>query len=909
MSDELRVQVVAAATGVDGSAEGPYSLVEPTCLRLTQGAAHQDHVLDQYLPYGEATPEARQRLTDYIVTTVTADLTRNCNFVLLNCGQSSRKGRLEAHLDLVVQLVDRFAAKTKPDVSLRMLNIHDNLARDLFNNARAVDVGPDSELGTRRLLSEKKPASLKECAAVLMQGHKASRRLFKTNHRAVRGNLVTYAVIGRAGASESPVTAAVVDLTVPELRVTALPTKGLGARESSHAVQACDALFRVINHSRTTEGASANTTDSAPSSSSLSVLAHLLRPLLLRSEALIHVVAGLDFAQDSAMRQLKWLRRLRDYSSCPLPPPPKPPTPPREATPHHIVEEKWESVAKPLARLMNLRKSSDDIKLSGRLHVAIAIRPFRETELAAGCYRVHTTHASQKAVTIVDPGRRGWSTKNAQERYEADFVWDMTRPERGHNYGTTERKPWHVRAGTMADVYGDIGSKFVDRAWHGKDSTLLIYGTAGSGKQTFVGLRQRDGGDHGLLFHVLEDIFQRGSLEAGTSRQFRVSLSAAEVYLSKVYDLLVNRKYVNRMSKCTFTHIKSAKHGQQVLAETVCKHRKRASISSTTATTRGHLIIDLEITRSNQGRGENGSKAHIRVVVLASTATTLVSDRRQYTAVAADGDSPIPQANAGESSEISDTHRSLQKYLVWREGENTRRRRVQKVDECIQSGDAIARLVEGQGAKTLDTVVAHCKQYYRKQPFLVVKNKVEAFASKTKQEGSKFQSWTLNADGEAALGRCPPMEHFLLWKEAQADEAAAESVDEESGRDNSVVLNLEAGALAPDAYITCLAIVPPMNTAFDTTTNSLRYLSFLTGETIAAMGEKADERQAAMHWQTRVNLAMLQRLKETRKRRQQLRSGNETRGASLVPSRPTAKWGKIRQSVNALRRMRSLRNA
>merc|ERR1711871_775085 len=176
--------------------------------------------------------------------------------------------------------IDRFAAKSKPEAVLRMLNIHDNLVRDLFNKARAVDIGADSELDKRRLFSQRSISSPKECAAALAQGHKASRRLFKNNHRVVRGSLVTHMVIVRADTSQSPITVAVVDITVPELRVSPLPKKGLGAREAAHAIQACNTLFHTISYSRTTEGASANGNASQQSTMS-SALAQLLRPLLL----------------------------------------------------------------------------------------------------------------------------------------------------------------------------------------------------------------------------------------------------------------------------------------------------------------------------------------------------------------------------------------------------------------------------------------------------------------------------------------------------------------------------------------------------------------------------------------------------------------------------------------------------
>ncbi|CBH10213.1 kinesin, putative [Trypanosoma brucei gambiense DAL972] len=271
------------------------------------------------------------------------------------------------------------------------------------------------------------------------------------------------------------------------------------------------------------------------------------------------------------------------------------------------------SRASPRARVSSARGEQRQ-GASEAVHVAVRVRPLSVNE------------AGQDVIVSMDPSAKKIFVRNrGEEKQEFPFelpVWSC-----GGN-ALNGSPPV-----TQAALYKMVGQPLLDHAFEGFNSTLMVYGSTGSGK-TYTMMGDMDGGflgededvlndgEEGIVPRLCREMFQKirdrsVSLSDGGTLTWDVHASYVEVYCEKISDLLNNGAPVTIREVITDNEAHFALNGAQRvnvrnsaeilhLLKIGNRHRKTASTAMNERSSRSHAIFVVELTEMLVVRGPDG---------------------------------------------------------------------------------------------------------------------------------------------------------------------------------------------------------------------------------------------------------------------------------------------------------------
>ncbi|KAI1131724.1 P-loop containing nucleoside triphosphate hydrolase protein [Nemania abortiva] len=165
------------------------------------------------------------------------------------------------------------------------------------------------------------------------------------------------------------------------------------------------------------------------------------------------------------------------------------------------------------------------------------------------------------------------------------------------------------------DVFDEV-KDFAKSAALGRSCTIMAYGATGTGK-SYLFLAE-----DGLVLSYIRLLFQLAEEERSYS-EYEFGLSAIEIYLDKVYDLLKapveNQKAHIRLKAETSTKLESEQQAIAIIKQAIGR-REAASTKKNPTSSRSHFIISIKITkRSLVNTREKPSQSVISLVDLAGS--------------------------------------------------------------------------------------------------------------------------------------------------------------------------------------------------------------------------------------------------------------------------------------------------
>ncbi|KAI1325304.1 P-loop containing nucleoside triphosphate hydrolase protein [Xylariaceae sp. FL0255] len=164
------------------------------------------------------------------------------------------------------------------------------------------------------------------------------------------------------------------------------------------------------------------------------------------------------------------------------------------------------------------------------------------------------------------------------------------------------------------NVFDEI-SDFTYSALDGRPVTLLAYGQTGSGKtHTFL---NDDGKDDGIVLQYTDQVMKLGLEDPG--EEFTFSLSAVEIYLGDIYDLLhgvaseskgkrPEKKKIDKYDERHWAPLDSPPRTRELITA-VTSLRATAPTAGNSVSSRSHLLLALRIERSGAAEKEASKRS------------------------------------------------------------------------------------------------------------------------------------------------------------------------------------------------------------------------------------------------------------------------------------------------------------
>ncbi|CAL9753347.1 unnamed protein product [Musa acuminata subsp. burmannicoides] len=236
----------------------------------------------------------------------------------------------------------------------------------------------------------------------------------------------------------------------------------------------------------------------------------------------------------------------------------------------------------------SLRVSSDDDKNSGRVRVAVRVRPktTEENDLDfTDCVEL------QPELRRLKLKKNNWSS----ESYRFDEVFTESASQRR--------------------VYEAVAKPVVESVLDGYNGTVMAYGQTGTGKTYTVGrLGKDDPSERGIMVRALEDIF--ANISPGSDI---MAISYLQLYLETIQDLLAPEK-TNipvvedpktgevSLPGSAIVQIKDLNQFLELL-QVGEANRHAANTKLNTESSRSHAVLVVHINRSLEGKKENDASS------------------------------------------------------------------------------------------------------------------------------------------------------------------------------------------------------------------------------------------------------------------------------------------------------------
>lgn len=252
----------------------------------------------------------------------------------------------------------------------------------------------------------------------------------------------------------------------------------------------------------------------------------------------------------------------------------------------------------PTAAASSLRRGSpassrDDSTISGRVRVAVRLRPRNSEEMAADADFADCVEL-QPELKRLKLRKNNWDS----DTYEFDEV--LT------EFSSQKR------------VYEVVAKPVVESVLEGYNGTVMAYGQTGTGKTYTLGrLGEEDAADRGIMVRAMEDILAEVSPENDS-----ISVSYLQLYMETIQDLL-NPSNDNiaivedpksgdvSLPGATMVEIRDHKTFMELL-QLGEAHRFAANTKLNTESSRSHAILMVHVKRSVKGKNsslinENGN--------------------------------------------------------------------------------------------------------------------------------------------------------------------------------------------------------------------------------------------------------------------------------------------------------------
>ncbi|CAN4127453.1 unnamed protein product [Withania somnifera] len=240
--------------------------------------------------------------------------------------------------------------------------------------------------------------------------------------------------------------------------------------------------------------------------------------------------------------------------------------------------------------------SKDDNSVSGRVRVAVRLRPRNAEEMVSDADFADCVEL-QPELKRLKLRRNNWDS----DTYEFDEV--LT------EFASQKR------------VYEVVAKPVVESVLDGYNGTVMAYGQTGTGKTYTLGrLGEEDTADRGIMVRAMEDI-----LAEITPEKDSISVSYFQLYMESIQDLLDpvndNISIVEdpktgdvSLPEATIVHIRDQKSFLELLHMGEA-HRFAANTKLNTESSRSHAMLMVHVERSVKGRdsgisSENGSTYH-----------------------------------------------------------------------------------------------------------------------------------------------------------------------------------------------------------------------------------------------------------------------------------------------------------
>lgn len=161
------------------------------------------------------------------------------------------------------------------------------------------------------------------------------------------------------------------------------------------------------------------------------------------------------------------------------------------------------------------------------------------------------------------------------------------------------------------DIYYESVKDVVMETIEGKNSTIIAYGSTGSGKTyTMTG----DAKHTGIITFAVQDIFQ--TIGQDMTRHYGVRISYFEIYNEKIIDLLASRTTVKSAATLSSFYVENSTNLLSIYA-TKSDERATASTKENDRSSRSHAILRITIESTK----DNGSSliSHLDLVDLAGS--------------------------------------------------------------------------------------------------------------------------------------------------------------------------------------------------------------------------------------------------------------------------------------------------
>ncbi|XP_068645423.1 kinesin-like protein KIN-UC isoform X2 [Aristolochia californica] len=264
---------------------------------------------------------------------------------------------------------------------------------------------------------------------------------------------------------------------------------------------------------------------------------------------------------------------------------------------HGTIRSKLPPSKRSVAAGSRVHINEDDAANSGRVRVAVRLRPRNTEDLAseadfADCVEL------QPELKRLKLRKNNWSS----ESFKFDEVFTESASQRR--------------------VYEVVAKPVVESVLDGYNGTVMAYGQTGTGKTYTVGqLGKDDPSERGIMVRALEEI-----LASTSPTTHMVSISYLQLYLESVQDLLVpenNDIPITEdpksgevfLSGAEVVRIRGVNHFLQLL-EIGEGNRHAANTNLNTESSRSHAILMVYVQKYGNGKGKDGSpeiENHMRI--------------------------------------------------------------------------------------------------------------------------------------------------------------------------------------------------------------------------------------------------------------------------------------------------------
>ncbi|OQR92689.1 kinesin, partial [Thraustotheca clavata] len=234
---------------------------------------------------------------------------------------------------------------------------------------------------------------------------------------------------------------------------------------------------------------------------------------------------------------------------------------------------------------------------------AVRVRPMSEDERKAGCRLIVAMDGKQTIIT--DPAGLG-SPRRSPTKVT---LWKQAF---NYDYSYWSYDPQDASYASQQCLYKDLGTRVLEDAWKGFNSSLFAYGQTGAGKSFSMMGKAKNSNNHnvatqGLIPRICHGLFEKINCKTIYSGSFLVKMSYVEIYNERVYDLLNRTEkdalkvrehpdkgaYVEHVSN----HVVTSYHDIEYLLNEGAKTRRVAATEMNQVSSRSHAILTLSLRR------------------------------------------------------------------------------------------------------------------------------------------------------------------------------------------------------------------------------------------------------------------------------------------------------------------------